>query len=359
MEKMFLVKFSEPFLHGVRRGMLIRKLVSNIQTVYKAANIDAEISHLDGRIFVYSDKDLLKNIFGVSAYTPVYEISSPTVDSILSLLKEKTTYKLEVKRADKSFPKNSMQLTLELADALSAKGIKMAVRDYDDIIHVEIRSGKTFIYFKNAEIKGVAGFPYASYGKGLVLFSGGFDSPVSAWLSARKGLKLDFLMIYPNKEILNETLEIYNKLTNEWHIESNFYGIEGSSIVNEINKISPKGYKQILMKKAIYYLGSRFSGQRAIITGDSLNQTSTQRQKLLFKIYNGIDGLFLRPLIGMSKEEIIDISKKIGTFELSKKQKEFCSIEKVVKEEADLKTLMDLFNQLKVHLDTKRLEKVI
>ena len=121
---------------------------------------------------------------------------------------------------------------------------------------------------------------------------------------------------------------------------------------------APKGIRQILLKKALYYLGSKVAGKRAIITGESLNQTSTQREILLRKIQHNIDGLFLRPLLSHTKEEIIELSKRIGTYELSSRQKEYCSIERLVRQEADQKEIEEAFEDIKPLLDVLKPEVI-
>ncbi len=351
----YLVKFSEFFLHGIRRGMLLQKLMERIRKVYPSS----EIKHIEARILIESDEDKLSNIFGISSYVKARKLRNLSVEELKPLLTKEKIYHIRVKKANAyKVKENSLDLMKSIAEKLENAGYKMGVKNADDTLMIEMRQDSIFAYLKSEEKKGVGGFPYGSYGRGLVLFSGGFDSPVAAWLAARKGLKLDFLMISPDKEVLNESFKIYKRLVDTWHMESNFYYIEGKPLIEAISKNAAKGIRQIIMKKAIYYLGSRHAGQRAVITGDSLNQTSTQRQRLLYKIYYSIDGLFLRPLIGMSKDEIIALSKKIGTYELSEKQKEFCGIDKVVREEAKLEEIEDAFAKIKPLLDKTRVEKI-
>ncbi len=352
---LYLAKFSEIFLHGIRRKMLLHKLIERVKEAYPSS----EVEHVEARILIKGVKDRgegLAHTFGIHSYVKAKELETLNTAELTSLLDPNKTYHVRVKKANThSIKEKSLELMQRIAEELEKAGYRMGVKKADDTLMIELRQDRIFAYLLSEEKKGPAGFPYASYGKGLILFSGGFDSPVASWLAARKGLALDFLMVSPSKAVLEESYTIYKTLVEKWCIKSRFYYVDGKPIIKAIKSRVDKGLRQIVLKKAIYYLGAKFARSSAIITGDSLNQTSTQRQLLLYKIYHSLDGLFLRPLIGMSKEEIIELSKKVGTYELSSKQKEFCSIDSVVKEEASLEEISKAFASIRPLLkETKR-----
>ncbi|RME79419.1 MAG: hypothetical protein D6769_02490 [Methanobacteriota archaeon] len=351
---MYLVKFSELSLHGKRKRGLINSLIRNIKKVYG----DVRVEELSGRVVVHSKEDLLHRVFGISSYARALELQGLSLRSMLPHIDKDKGYKVSVKKTFSPLEKSSLDIAKEMAEELNNSGYRAAVKNADDEIRIEIRKRRVFAYLKSWERKGPGGFPYGSYGNGLVMFSGGFDSPVATWLAARKGLKLDFFAVMFNDDMEKEVLSLWRKLCQDWHIEGTFYGIRSCPITTGILAKSPAGIKQILLKKSLYYLAKKVAGKRAVITGESLNQTSTQRARLLRKIENNIDGLFLRPLITYTKEEVMEKAKEIGTYEMSLKNKEYCSIERVVREEAEEELIEKEFSKIRPLLDVLRVEEL-
>ncbi|NPA22650.1 MAG: hypothetical protein GXN92_03705 [Candidatus Micrarchaeota archaeon] len=280
----------------------------------------------EGRLFAEGDKEKLARVFGITEVWDVIE-SEKDLESIASTITQHASpdkvYKLEVKRADKSYPGTSIEIAQKLASLLHER-IKLGVKQYDETIQVEIRHGRALILMN--PLKGPGGLPYGSQGKVLLMFSGGLDSPVAGWMLARRGAQIDYLFLSDKPH--EDVLEVYRYLKEHWGMEGKLYFVDGREIVQQIFTV-PKRYRMVVFKRMLYRVAEKVGKDidaLALATGESLGQVSTQTLGNLSTISEITSMLILRPLIGFNKQEIIDKAREIGTYDLSSKVKERCNL---------------------------------
>ncbi len=352
---MFVVKYSEL---GIKsrpvRARMENVLISNIKNAYERK---ARVGREDGRIVVYSENgEVLRRIFGVSSYCKAImcEKNLETIAArIFDALEKNKVYKIEVNRADKTFPGTSIETAKAIARELEGEGMKLGVKSYDEEIVVEVRRGGAYILFD--EKRGPGGMPYGSEGKALALFSGGIDSPVSAWMVAKRGVKVDFLFYSFNESIKENVIRVFRKLNGEWFLNAKLFIVDGKEINKQIVECKEK-YRQVVFKRVLYRIANSFKGYDGIVTGESIGQVSSQTLKNLAVIDAASEKIILRPLLGFDKQEIVEIAKNIGTYELSSSIPEFCAFTK--KKPATAAKLSDVKNEEK-KIDWKVVEVAV
>lgn len=326
-EYMFLVKYAEI---GVKsrpvRARMENLLISNIKKAYEREGIKARVGKEDGRIIVYSEKgEVLGRIFGVSSYCKAIVCGrdlEKIIERISRGLDRTKTYKIEVNRADKTFPSTSPEITKKIVEKLDEMGVKLGVKSYDEEVVVEIRRKRAYILLD--EKKGPGGMPYGIGGKALALFSGGMDSPLAAWMVAKRGVKVDFLFYAFNESIKKDVLKVFTKLNEEWFLDGKLFVVDGEEINKQIAECE-KRYRQVVFKRVLYRIANLIKGYDAIVTGESIGQVSSQTLKNLGVIDGASEKIVLRPLLGFDKQEIANMARGIGTYELSAGIPEFCA----------------------------------
>jgi len=323
-----IAKYAEPMIKGPKeRKRLERILKANIATAFPGA----KISLAKGIVEIESETDIsegLSRIFGISNACVCFECkNSPEeiADTIAKNADKSKKYKIEGKRRFKAYPMNSTELAIKVSGLLDKKGVKMSVRDYDEIIYIEIEREKAFCLFKR--IEGVAGLPYGSGGRALVLFSGGIDSPVAAYMLARRGLHLDALH-FGNEISARQVKKIWEHLQKEFHMTGKFYFADNSAIMEELSKMDNE-FRQMGLKAGMYIAASKIAdelGIQVLATGESIGQVSTQTLDNLALLDSSTEKFVLRPLIGMTKNDIISIAVKIGTYKFSACLPEMCKV---------------------------------
>ncbi|MGC8899706.1 MAG: tRNA uracil 4-sulfurtransferase ThiI [Candidatus Micrarchaeia archaeon] len=327
---MLVAKYSEI---GIKsrpvRERMERLLISNIENAYKREGMETKVEKEDGRIIVHAEEgEILRRIFGVSIYcrTVFCERDAEKIaDEIFRTFEKNKTYKIEVNRADKTFPGTSMEMTKKIVEKIERKGMKLGVKSYDEIIFVEIRRDRAYILFD--EKNGPGGMPYGTGGTALALFSGGIDSPVAAWMVARRGVKIDFLFYSFNEGMKNDVLRVFRKLNEGWFLNGKLFVVDGSEINKQIAECGER-YRQIIFKRILYRIANSVKGYDGIVTGENIGQVSSQTLKNLAVIDKASKKIVLRPLLGFDKQEITDMAKRIGTYELSAGIPEFCAFTK-------------------------------
>ena len=310
------------------KNILMKKLADDI-----SRRINANIKIGRGRIFIFDYKEdwikILSKVFGVKTIYPSKmietDINKIVEESLKFFENFSGSFKLVVNRVYKNFPLTSYEVAKEVGKKIVEKyNLKVDVKNPDKILYIEIHPNFTFLYDKI--IYGPGGFPLGSEGKGLVLFSGGIDSSVAAYMMGKRGMDLDFLFINTAGNFyLQYVYRVFEKLK-EYFPDSKLYvwdlDIDKLLLVKE-------GYRQILFKVIIYKIAEEFAKSKkydCIITGESLGQVSSQTIESL-KILDSLSNyLFFRPLIGFNKDEIIELSKRIGVYEI--RAPEICQIEK-------------------------------
>ncbi len=333
-----LIRYGEIFLksEAVRR-IYEKKLVENIKNSLKKAGIEFEVYRKRGRIFVKTEEILktskiLKKVFGIVSFSPCVHLKTSKKEEIIEFfrknyiyfVKPKKTFALEVKRVGKH-EYSSKQLAEEIGKVVRRK-VNLSKPDVK--IFVEVRDNDTYIYTK--KIKGLAGMPVSTSGKVLSLISGGIDSPVSSWLGMKRGCKVVFIHFHSfplvSRASIDKAKELV-KLLSEYQGKSKLYLIPFSKIQMRIKTLAPPKYRIILYRRAMVRISeivAKKENAKALVTGESLAQVSSQTLDNLGVINEAATLPILRPLIGMDKNEIVEIAKKIKSYEISIKPQEDC-----------------------------------
>lgn len=334
MKKVLLLKFGELFLKGRNRKEFIKLLRGNI--LKKLKEFGCVLQETQGRLVV-SDYDLsqedviiekLQQVFGLIAVSSAIEIDT-TLENIenevrrldLSFVK---TFKVEVKRADKSFPMTSMELESRLGGVILDKfsNLKVDVYHPEVVVNVEIRvNGKAYIYDKL--IKCAGGLPLGSAGRGLLLLSGGIDSPVAGYLVAKRGLKLEAVHFhsypYTSVQAKEKVIELANRIS-AYCGEIKLHVVSFTEIQEQIHKNCDAEYMITIMRRIMMRIAQKICERNelgAIVTGESLGQVASQTMQSM-NVTNSVVSLpVFRPVLTFDKEEIMDVAKKIKTYETS------------------------------------------
>ena len=330
MKKMILIKYGELTTKKGNRNTFIKLLVNNINSILRG--IDYKIKYDRVRMYIESnDIDLiinkLKNIFGIHSIVKCYMVNTNIDDiknnilDILNNIKFKT-FKVETKRADKSFEIPSMEFS-RLIGGHILKNIdcKVDVHNPELFIKIEIRSEGTYIYFD--EIEGLGGYPVGIQGTGLLMLSGGIDSPVAGYLSLKRGIDLECLYF---ESPPHTSLEAKNKVIKLASIINSYSGNIKVNVV-PFTKLQEAIYKNVddsyvitIMRRMMYRIASEVVKRKhlkVIINGESVGQVASQTLSSMIVINNVTNLPIIRPVACLDKLEIIDIANKIGTYETS------------------------------------------
>lgn len=334
MKEVILLRFGEMFLKGKNYSFFAKTLYNNIKNAIK--KYDCKIEKIAGRYLVTDFNDFNKDevisaltkIFGLVSLSVATEVDS-TEEAIIDFCKNivinKSTFKVDVKRADKRFPIKSYEFASKLGGVILAnnKGLKVDVHSPEEVVSVDIReSGKTYISYDKIACAG--GMPIGTAGKSMLLLSGGIDSPVACYQMAKRGLNINVIHFhsypYTSEQAKDKVISLAKLLTPYCgHI--NLYIVPFTKIQENIHKLCDDEYMVILVRRFMMDIAERvanMSGCTSLITGESLGQVASQTVESITATNNAVKLLpVFRPLIGMDKSEIMEISKNIGTYETS------------------------------------------
>lgn len=335
MKKAIIIRYCEIHLKGKNRGFFEKLLKENIKKTLKGIECTFTAMHSRYLIEDFDELDYdiiadkLHKIAGIHTFSPALVIES-TFDNILNAVKElcadkSGTFKVATNRADKTFTPSSMETSMLLGAKLLelyAPKIKVDVKNPDFTVYVDIREdGKTFVY--TDVIHGLSGMPVGSAGKGLLLISGGIDSPVAGYMTAKRGMKLDCLHFhsfpYTGEAAKEKVIELTKKV-GEYNGGVNLYVVSFTHIQEAIHKHCPEEFMITLMRRFMMRIAERLAiqqGDQAIITGESLGQVASQTIESITSSNSVVTMPVLRPLIAFDKIDIIDIARKIDTYETS------------------------------------------
>lgn len=330
------LSYGELSLKGKNRGQFERKLRNRINRNLKG--FDFKLIEDLSKLYVLTDpKDLekitekLKKVFGIvgiNQSTKVSQEDEKIKEKVLEFAnyayeKGARTFKISVNRSNKGFPINSMDYAKEVGAfvLINSPFEKVKMKDPDVMIYIDIRKE---VYIYTTRIKTYGGLPLGSTGKGLVLLSGGIDSPVASFMMAKRGMRINFVTFnsfpFTSKQALEKIKELTDILT-DYTGKSRLYTINILKLQEEINSKTRKEYATILTRRVMMRLSERLANTmqyQALITGESLGQVASQTLGGLTCTNACMEKLpVFRPLIGMDKTEIIDIAKEIGTYEKS------------------------------------------
>ena len=333
MKKVIIIRYSEIHLKGNNRGFFENALLTNIKK--SLSDLKCELLRQQGRYLIVDfdecDEcaiiDRLKKVFGIHSISPAMETDSDTdkiFECVKALAQTRGRFRINTNRADKAFRLKSMEMPAEMGGRLLQfnPALKVDLHKPDWCVNIDIReNGKTLVYAEN--IRGVNGMPVGTSGKGLLLLSGGIDSPVAGYMMAKRGMSVRGLHFhsYPYtglraKEKVMELAEKIADYTGEFSVET----ISVTEIQTQIHEKCPEELMITLLRRFMMRIACKIAkreGCGAIITGESLGQVASQTLESI-NVTNAVaDKPVFRPLIGFDKDEIIETARKIGTYETS------------------------------------------
>lgn len=338
MKELIMVKYGEIALKGINKKTFEDMLQSNIkrrlkkigQFGYERMQSTIYIEPLDENSDVDEAAEALKKVFGIGAIQKcaVYPKDIETVKANLGgyladALENAKTFKIEAKRADKTFPLTSPEIQQQLGDAVldAFPNIGVDVHSPEVTVRLEVRDNGAYLSAKR--IIGAGGMPVGSSGKALLMLSGGIDSPAAGYMMAKRGLVVDCIHYisppYTSDMALTKVRKLCEEMT-DFCGDIMFYCVPFTEIQEAIRDHCPEEYFTVIMRRLMVKIANRFckkDGYGAIITGESLAQVASQTLRAIGCTNAAAEFPVLRPLIGMDKIEITDIARKIGTFETS------------------------------------------
>lgn len=341
MENVILVRYCEIHLKGNNRGFFERVFAENMEKALKG--IRHVIKKQSGRYvveeFAQSDTDeiarRLSKVFGVHTLSVAKKVNS-SMGEIFEAAKSfdpiRGSFKVETHRADKKFPLNSMQISAEIGGRLLDynKNLSVDVHNPQNLIGIDVRENGTTLVFGNL-VNGVGGMPVGTAGKGMLLISGGIDSPVAGYMMAKRGMKIECVHFhsypYTNMQAREKVEELASVLA-EYSCGTTLNIVKVTHIQEEIHKKCNGDYMVTLLRRFMMRIAERLAkkcGAQCIITGESLGQVASQTIEGMTSSGSVVENLpILRPLCGFDKNEIIERSRAMGAFEISIRPYEDC-----------------------------------
>ena len=335
MDKLILIKYGELTTKKDNRKFFIKELVNNIRKKID----DIEIEYSLDRMYIKSNNiddtiSKLKEVFGIYSIIECYKVNTnidEIKDTILNLLKNKNfkTFKVVTKRSDKSFPISSMEFSSKIGGVI-LKNIesKVDVHNPDIYVNIEIKNGYTYIYTN--EIKGLGGYPVGVQGKGLLMLSGGIDSPVAGYLALKRGIDVECIYFdsppHTSIEAKNKVIDLANIL-NKYSGKIKIFVVPFTKLQETIYKNVQNEYMITIMRRMMYRIAHKLALKnkcKIIINGESIGQVASQTLTSINTINSVTNFPIIRPVCCLDKLEIIEISKKIGTYDISIRPYEDC-----------------------------------
>jgi len=348
VKNVFLIKYGELAIKGKNRHLFENKLVTNVKRNLKEIG-EFIVTKEQGRIMVepvdndYVDVELvldrLGRIFGIVGIAygiKDEEVSFEAVKRLARVQMEQVvgdkqiTFKVDTRRADKRFPMTSMEVSCELGGYLLEEfqdAVKVDVRKPEVTLMVEIRN-HTYVYVKT--YKGAGGMPYGTNGKATLLLSGGIDSPVAGWMVAKRGVEVDAVYFhappYTSDRAKQKVVDLAKKVS-MYTGSLKLHVVNFTDIQLKIYERCPHEELTIIMRRIMMYIAeaiAKQNGSMGLITGESIGQVASQTMHSLVVTNDAATMPVFRPLIGFDKEEIVQIAKRIDTFETSIQPFEDC-----------------------------------
>lgn len=342
MVKLYLVRISgEVILKASKTRIRFEKrLVKNIIDMCRKHGIfNLKIKKSEARIFIEGPEKLesiLCKVFGIYSYSPVVKVDFSDLEDLSNKAKDYFKNKIvgkkfavRVKRAGKH-DFTSIDAARKIGSKLYKYSNGVDLKNPEVEVFVEIRNNHAFFFDKI--IKGSGGLPIGVNGRAVSLFSGGFDSPVASWFVWKRGVELDFVYCYlGGLDAKYRTVKVLKTLVDNWcsGYTPKLHIVDFRPIVSDIIKNVKKELRQVILRRAMYRVAEIIAREvkaSAIVTGESLGQVSSQTLWNIAVAEEIVRIPILRPLIGLDKEEIINLARKIGTYELSSKIREYCAI---------------------------------
>ena len=332
MNKIIMLKYAELNTKKDNIGMFLKALKKNLES--KLSEFNANITFDKGRMFIICDDsfldkciDVCRHTFGILEIMVGYELSGNKMDDVESELiklvkgKEFKTFKVETQRSDKTYFMTSPEISKHLGGVVlkNKDGISVDVHNPELVIHVEIRKEHAYLYVDT--YRGLGGYPVGTLGKGMLMLSGGIDSPVAGYLSMKRGVKLEAVYFesppHTSVEAKNKVLKL-SSIIARYGASIKVHVIPFTHVQEEILKNIPRDYLVTIMRRMMYRIASKLAYRnncKVIVNGESIGQVASQTLESMSVINETIKMPVIRPVACLDKLEIIDIAKRIGTYE--------------------------------------------
>ena len=329
MQELIMIKYGELTTKKANRKIFINILTQNVEKILK--NEDVEITKDSVRMFIrcndaHKIASILQKVFGIHGIVIAYKVNNNIEDVLNKSLeimdKNKHTFKVITKRADKDYPIHSMDYSRKLGGLiLKNSNFKVDVHNPNITLTVEIRTEGTFVY--TDEIKGAGGYPVGVQGKGLLMLSGGIDSPVAGYLTLKRGVNVECLYFesppHTSEEAKNKVIKLAS-IINEYSGRVKVHIVPFTLVQEAIFKNCPDTYMITIMRRMMYRIAALYAekiGAKILINGESIGQVASQTLDSMVCINNVTNMPVIRPVACFNKLEIIDIAKKINTYDTS------------------------------------------
>ena len=345
MKEVILVKYGEMALKGQNKYSFEDILFKNIKFRLKPVG-KFKYSSAQSTIYIEPDEDnidldevieKLKKVFGIAAICRAcicekdfVDIQEKTISYLKETLEDAKSFKVEPKRADKKFPMKSPEICMELGGTICDAFPELSVDVHNPEVTVIVEIRDTNAYIHAGRIKGAGGLPVGSSGKALLLLSGGIDSPVAGYMMAKRGIHISAIHFvsppYTSDRARIKVEQLCQKLT-PYCGDIHFYCVPFTEIQEELKRRCPEEYFTILMRRLMMIIAQEIAKKEdalALVTGESVGQVASQTMQAMVCTDAVCNCPVFRPLIGMDKTEIIEISRKIDTFDISVQPYEDC-----------------------------------
>ena len=347
MQNVLLAKYGEIALRGKNRHLIENALLKTIsKNLEKIGNYS--VSKEQGRVLIESKDEifdydkvipLVVNILGITAVCPAIKLNDSSIENIrekaLLHMKEHWTdknysFKVETKRSDKQYPMDSREISTDIGGYIfnNMDNITVDVRNPDITLMVEIRN---YVYVYSKLIKGFGGLPIGTSGKATVLLSGGIDSPVAAFMMTKRGVSIEAVYFhsppYTSDRAKQKVIDLAEQLST-FTGEIKLHIVPFTETQLKIYESVPPEKMTILLKRAMFKIAEKIAiknNSQGLVTGDSIGQVASQTMQAIEAINSAVKDLpVFRPLCSMDKQEIIDVARKLGTFDISIRPYEDC-----------------------------------
>lgn len=345
MKEVILVKYGEMALKGLNKGsfedVLFKQIKYRLRPLgrfgYSAAQSTIYIEPQEDSIRMEEVITRLQKVFGIATICRACvcekefgDIQAKAIEYLRETLEDADTFKVEAKRADKSFPMKSPEICRELGGALCDAFPELGVDVHEPEVTVMVDIRDTHAYVYAGKLRGAGGLPLGSSGRAMLLLSGGIDSPVAGYMMAKRGVKCSCIHFvsppYTSDRARLKVEQLCEKMT-DYCGDMKFYCVPFTEIQEELKRRCPEEYFTILMRRLMMLIAQEIAKQDeclALITGESVGQVASQTMQAMVCTDAVCRIPVFRPCIGMDKTEIIEIARKIDTFDISIQPYEDC-----------------------------------
>ena len=333
MDSIILIKYGELTTKGDNRKEFINLLYNNLKEKLKKYEVNIIKEH--ARMYIEHHKenqkeiiDVLKTTFGIHAYCIVHKVETEKDEICKAILKEFKkesfkTFKVDTKRRDKSLPTTSMEFNKVVAGYILKNCSDIYVDVHNPEVYIKIELNKDYTYFYFNEYKGLGGYPVATQGKGLLMLSGGIDSPVAGYLATKRGIKIDAIYFealpHTSLDAREKVITLAKKLS-KYSGEMKLHIVPITKLQEEIYQKIDSTYLITILRRMMYRISEEIARKNknlVLINGESIGQVASQTLTSMNAINEVVKIPVIRPVACFDKLEIIDIAKKIDTYNTS------------------------------------------